>query len=406
MDLYLVDDAVAREWQPFALTRPIGELMFGVSTLRARAADQTGARPVGHVTSAGLTGFEEPGAPPVVPLDLTPSDRPRLFLWSRAILAGPVPPLPDDGCVLLEVGGRFAGIWIPAGTAGTETLFASALDGTPQAAGLPVVDLQGFLLESPWDLMARSPGQVVIDGEGFPDSDVPAGVDKLGSGRLSIGRGAFVEPNVVFDTRNGPVILEEDVHVHAFTRVAGPAYVGPGSILLGGSFGEVSFGPMCRIRGEVRASIVLGYSNKAHDGFLGHAVLGRWVNLGAMTTNSNLKNNYGPVRLDVAGSSIDTGMTKVGCFLGDHVKTGIGTLLNTGTIIGAASNVFGGAMPPKYVPPFSWGVGHDLTTHDPERFLSAAAVVMSRRDQSLPEGMRQMYRQAFESTAQERAPGT
>ncbi|MDH3225000.1 MAG: putative sugar nucleotidyl transferase, partial [Gemmatimonadota bacterium] len=236
MDLYLVDDAVARNWQPFALTRPIGELMFGTSTLRARTAALTGAQTIGHVTRPELAGFEEPEAPPVVRLDLSPSDRPRLFLWSRAVLAGPLPRLPEDRSLLLEVGGRFAGISIPAGTAGAETLFASAVEGRPESSELTVVDLQGFLLDSPWDLMARSADQIVIDGAGFSDAEVPAGTDKLGDGRLSIEKGTFVEPSVVFDTRSGPVILDEDVHVHAFTRVAGPAYVGPGSILLGGSF--------------------------------------------------------------------------------------------------------------------------------------------------------------------------
>ena len=378
--------------------------MFGAYTLRARAALVTRTTPVGHISADDLAGFSEPGAPPVVSASPGPQDRARLFLNSRVVVQGPLPsPQPDDATTL-EVDGQFAGLWVPPGASLPEATLSAALEGQAPE-GWSVTPLEGYVLSTPWELMARSPDQTRLDAVDFEASEPPPGVHKLGSGHLSIGAGTFIEPSVVIDTRGGPVVIDRDVHVHAFTRIAGPAYVGPGCILLGGAFGDISFGPQCRIRGEVRATIILGYSNKAHDGFLGHAVLGRWVNLGAMTTNSNLKNNYGPVRLDVAGTVLDTGMTKVGCFLGDHVKTGIGTLLNTGTIIGAGSNVFGGAMPPKYVPPFSWGVGSDLTTHDVERFLSSTEVVMSRRDQPLPDSMRGVFRKAFESSAPLRTPG-
>ncbi|NNM34063.1 MAG: hypothetical protein HKO53_13400, partial [Gemmatimonadetes bacterium] len=373
-------------------------------TLRARAAKATGGEAVGHITSSALAGFDEPGAPPVVEADLGAGDRNRLFLSSRVVAGAPLPALPHETPALLRVEGQWAGLWVPSGTPVPESLLDAALRGVEPSESPPVVEFPGLALDTPWDLLSRSPERTRRDAADFTASDLPPGVHRLGDGHVHIGEGALVEPSVVIDTRSGPVVLDRDVHVHAFTRIAGPAYVGPGSILLGGSFGDISFGPMCRIRGEVKTTIVLGYSNKAHDGFLGHAVLGRWVNLGAMTTNSNLKNNYGPVRLDVAGKTIDTGMIKVGSFLGDHVKTGIGTLLNTGTVIEAASNVFGGAMPPKYVPPFSWGVGSELTTHDIDRFLAATEVVMSRRDQPFPDPMRQLFRRAFESSAPLREP--
>jgi UDP-N-acetylglucosamine diphosphorylase / glucose-1-phosphate thymidylyltransferase / UDP-N-acetylgalactosamine diphosphorylase / glucosamine-1-phosphate N-acetyltransferase / galactosamine-1-phosphate N-acetyltransferase len=185
------------------------------------------------------------------------------------------------------------------------------------------------------------------------------------------------------------------VTVRSFTRLGGPAYVGPGSTLLGGPFAAVSIGPMCKVHGEMEETIVLGYSNKAHDGFLGHACLGRWVNLGAMTTNSDLKNNYGRIRMWTPSGDADTGLVKLGCLLGDHVKTGIGALLNTGTVVGAGSNLFGSELPPKYVPPFSWGSGSELVAYDVERFLAVAGTVMGRRGLELGDGMRQLLREAW-----------
>jgi hypothetical protein len=159
------------------------------------------------------------------------------------------------------------------------------------------------------------------------------------------------------------------------------------------------------VRGELADSVLTGFVNKAHDGYIGHALLGRWVNLGAFTTNSDLKNNYRPVSVWTPDGDRDTGLLKVGCFLGDHVKTGIGTVLNTGTVIGAGSNIFGGLMPPTVVPPFSWGSGADLRDHHADRFLATTEHVMARRGQALTPGVRRILQEAWRATAGRRAAG-
>jgi len=174
---------------------------------------------------------------------------------------------------------------------------------------------------------------------------------------IFIGKDAIVDGGVVLDSREGPIYIEPGVQVSNLTCLEGPAYVGRESRLAGGRItGGCSFGPQCRIGGEVQSTIVLGYSNKWHHGFLGHSYVGEWVNLGALTTNSDLKNNYSPVHVDLGDKSVDTGQIKVGSFIGDHVKTGIGTLLDTGASIGFGSNIFGGGLVErKYVPPLLLG---------------------------------------------------
>lgn len=188
-------------------------------------------------------------------------------------------------------------------------------------------------------------------------------------------------------------------------RLTGPLFVGPGTRILGGQVGSSTIGPVSMVRGEVADSVLLGFVNKAHDGYLGHALVGRWVNLGAFTTNSDLKNNYRPVSVWTPDGEVDTGLLKVGCFLGDHVKSGIGTVLNTGTVIGAGSNVFGGLMPPTVVPPFSWGTGSDLRDHQLDKFLATAKRVMARRGEELTPGVRRIFEQAWAATAGRRAEG-
>jgi UDP-N-acetylglucosamine diphosphorylase/glucosamine-1-phosphate N-acetyltransferase len=230
-------------------------------------------------------------------------------------------------------------------------------------------------------------------------------VHVIGDHRVLLSRGAVVEPGVVLDTRGGPILLAEDTRIEGPARITGPFYLGPGSTVLGGAVGLSSIGPACKIRGEVTDSIFLGFSNKAHDGHIGHAVLGRWVNLGAGTINSDLKNTYSSVRLRLADGEVDTGLTKCGSFIGDHVKTGIGTLLNTGTVIGAASNVFGGGMPPMCVPAFSWGEGDRLGEYRADKFFATAAIAMRRRGVELSEGMRHVLGRAAERARNQRGAG-
>src|SRR5205814_1749093 len=166
-------------------------------------------------------------------------------------------------------------------------------------------------------------------------------------------------------------------HVRAFSRVSGPCCVGAESTVMGGDVTACSIGPMCKIRGEMSSAIVLGYTNKGHEGFVGNSYLGRWVNLGAGTTTSNLKNTYGEVSLWTPRGFRPTGLQFLGTLFGDHAKTGIGTMLTTGTVLGAGVNVYGTTMPPKAVPPFAWGEGEPYDTYRLDKFLATAAIVMS-----------------------------
>ncbi len=395
--LLLLDDPDARAWHPFALTRPAGELLFGTETIRARCERVFGITCEGHLAGSPLIGFEYPGAPPCLAASDAGTDADRLVLSSRFV-PDAAPASWPQGPAVLSSGATPVGAWVPRGMPLPPRLKAGLW---PDA--WPRVPVQGRILGSLWELMAANPERLRADGARYPESGLPAGVLRVGAGLASMAPGAVIEAGVVVDTTGGPVMVAPGARVRAPCRICGPAWVGPGSTVLGGELAAVSIGPECRIRGEVESSLVLGYTNKAHDGFLGHAIVGSWVNLGAMTTNSDLKNTYGPVRVPTEGRMVETGLTKAGCLLGDHVRTGIGTLLDTGTVVGAGSNLFGGRMPPRAVPPFSWGAGADLGAYDIERFLETAAVVMRRRGVALSTGTRELYRRAFHDTAGQRA---
>jgi UDP-N-acetylglucosamine diphosphorylase/glucosamine-1-phosphate N-acetyltransferase len=401
VSLILFDDAVSRRWQPFALTRPGGELRFGAFTTRRRAERVFGARCAAHLGPDHLHGFEEGDAPPVLAYADAPTDGDRLFLSARAVPewgSGEIWAKRRGGSGVVIVGGEVAGWFAPDGTPAPGPAFFDSPPTILDRTG--AVELEGRMIGPVWELMSGNPEQVARDVAAlFPDAvaaALPAGSHQLGEHPLLLGNGVQVEPCVVFDTSAGPIWLDDGVTVKAFTRMAGPAYVGRNSLVLGGSLEAVTIGDGCRIRGEFAQSVCLNYVNKAHDGHIGHAYLGAWVNLGAETTNSDLKNNYGPVRLWTPQGELDTGELKVGCFLGDHVKTGIGLLLNTGTVVGAGSNLYGALLPPKYVPPFSWGTGEDLTAYRVDKFLDVARHAMARRKVTMSEAAEGQLRRAWE----------
>ncbi len=227
-----------------------------------------------------------------------------------------------------------------------------------------------------------------------------------GRGDVHLAAGAETASGVIIDATAGPVALDRDVRIGAGAFLQGPCYLGPGtrvkplSLLLHGCFS----GPQCRIGGEVEEAQFQGFANKQHHGFLGHAALGEWVNLGAGVTNSDLKNNYSPVRVTVQGRELPTGRLFVGSCLGDHVKVGIQGRLNTGTVFEPFCNWFGAGFPPKYLPAYTWGGDDGFGEYRLDRALETAAAVMERRGRSLGAGEEAVYQGIFERAAEGR-PG-
>jgi len=187
----------------------------------------------------------------------------------------------------------------------------------------------------------------------------------------------------------------------------GPLYIGDYSLVKASAkiYHGTSIGPHCKVGGEVENSIIHSYSNKQHEGFLGHAYLGSWINIGADTNNSDLKNTYGSVKVVVNGKTVDTGMQFVGLTMGDHSKTGINMMFDTGTVVGISSNLYGAGLPPKFVPSFSWGSPGSLSVFELEKSLEIARRMMARRDVRMTPAYETMMRHAFAATDDERRLG-
>ncbi len=202
-------------------------------------------------------------------------------------------------------------------------------------------------------------------------------------GLVFIDEGVTIDPMVLIDATGGPVVILSGSIINSFTRIEGPAVIGRNCLILGAKIrAGVSLGDVCRIGGEVEESIFHGYDNKYHDGFIGHSYIGEWVNMGAMTSNSDLKNDYTPVKVYTPNSRKKTGLKKIGCFMGDFVKTSIGTLINTGTSIGTgAMLVHAGQLTPYHIPPFCRYMYSEIgPPQNPDEFIETCRQAMSRRN--------------------------
>lgn len=265
------------------------------------------------------------------------------------------------------------------------------------------------LFRYPWEFVKANASEIeadiprrnltrTVDPEKFDHSHI------LNPDQVYLGENVVIKPSGVLDATTGPIIIDDNVEIGHNSTILGPCYIGANSKIsaVANIKGKVSMGPVCKVGGEVGETIIQGYSNKKHEGFLGGAYVGKWVNLGASTNNSDLKNNYAPVSVPVNGELIDTGMQFYGCILGDHTKTAIGTKINTGSSYGIGCNIFGAGFPPKFIPSFSWGESEKLVEYHLESMLETAAIVMGRRDIPMTRAYKSLLKQIFTLTDKER----
>jgi len=404
----LYDDARARTFEPFASTRPISEMTAGIALIRERwkvaLQPNDGVQFIAGPRHAGFSeGVDTRAATGTLP-------RGTIVVNARCVPAVPVDATKAAkraaSCTMWRCGSQLAAVRlsdavdVSAFTDGT-----LALDDLHAGTGA-IDDVKGWWLDEVWDFIRLLPDQLASDiaqvieqpamRDAMPFYAPPGHATILGAHPvLVLGPTerepqlprTMIEPYVVFDATAGPIMIHSGSHIRAFSRISGPCYIGREVQVMGGDITTCSIGDVCKVRGELSNSIFLGHANKGHDGFVGHSYLGRWVNLGASTVTSNLKNTYGPVSLWTPSGVRDTGLQFLGTMFGDHVKTGIGLRLSTGTVIGAGANVYGD-MPPKMVPPFSWGENAPYSIYRADKFVEAAKRMMSRRHVDLTDGAR------------------
>ena len=264
-------------------------------------------------------------------------------------------------------------------------------------------------VKNTWDIFSLNDKAIQQDFELLTkertSQPIPKTVQAINPEKIFIEDGAKIT-FAFLNASSGPIYIGKDAEIMEGCVVRGPLAMCEHSALKMGAkiYGATTLGPHCKVGGEVNNSVLMGYSNKGHDGFLGNSVLGEWCNLGADTNNSNLKNNYAEVKLwDYnTGRFAKTGLQFCGLMMGDHSKCGINTMFNTGTVVGVSANIFGSGFPRNFVPSFSWGGASGFTEYKTDKVFEVAKVVMSRRNMEFDEQDERILEHVFEITKQYR----
>ncbi|MDX9847217.1 MAG: GlmU family protein [Tenuifilaceae bacterium] len=259
---------------------------------------------------------------------------------------------------------------------------------------------------NPWDIFRLNGEAIESDfkllTQGRKSQPVPQSNTAIAPEKIFIEEGAVVQCSVL-NAQSGPIYIGKDSEVMEGSLIRGPFALGEHSALKLGAkiYGPTTIGPHSKVGGEVNNCVIFGYSNKAHDGFIGNSVIGEWCNLGADTNTSNLKNNYASVRLwsYVKKGFVDTGLQFCGLIMGDHSKCGINTMFNTGTVVGVSANIFGDGFPRNFIPSFSWGGAQGFTTYKTSKAFETAEIVMGRRGIELSEVDKDILNHIFDETA-------
>ncbi len=266
-----------------------------------------------------------------------------------------------------------------------------------------------LIIENTWDIFTNAGKMIDFDFNLITKGRQSQAISKtntvLGNHPIFLEEGATVEASVL-NTTNGAIYIGKDAEIMEGSQIRGPFSMGEHSVVKMGAkiYGPTILGQHVKVGGELNNVVIFGYSNKAHDGFLGNSVIGEWCNLGADTNNSNLKNNYAPVRLwnyETKGFK-KTGLQFCGTIMGDHSKCGINTMLNTGTVIGVNCNIYGAGFPRNFVPSFSWGGAGGYIVYQTNKAFDVAKTVMARRNIELSDTDKAILSHIFEETKQYR----
>jgi UDP-N-acetylglucosamine diphosphorylase/glucosamine-1-phosphate N-acetyltransferase len=387
MHLILFDGRERDALLPLTYTRPMGLLRWGILTIAEKWEKELGLIP-GYLTAEHLKEKY-----PVLPGDMN--------LYVNGGLC------PNDA-LLDALEGLEDGQALIHGEELLAYKSSAPWDGEEWEEDVETLEFANeyHLCRHPYDLFRLNGEELECDFQRLTKgrSSAPlSGSNTLIGDRIFIEEGAQAEA-ATFNSLSGPIYLGKDSLVMEGSVVRGGLSLGESAQLKLAAkiYGPSTIGPYCKVGGEVSNSVIMGYANKGHDGFLGNSVLGEWCNLGADTNTSNLKNNYAEVRLWSYESKRfeSTGLQFCGLIMGDHSKSGINTMFNTGTLVGVSSNIFGGGFPRNFIPSFSWGGSSGFTEYRFDKAMETAEKVMGRRGVELDEVERAILRHVFDETAE------
>lgn len=385
MNYILFDGTVRNALLPFTFTRPVADIRVGILTIREKWEMYLG------YTTTSLT--EEYLMEKFPMVEMEENVMINASFLPNEILVEMIMNLEHNQAIVYQ-----------------EEIVAFFTNDTQEEVDFDTYDLIEFdgdivQIQNTWDIFEKNDVAIREDFNFLTDDrtsqPIPKSVNVIAPENIFIEEGAKLE-FVTLNASTGPIYIGKNAEIMEGSVIRGPfALCEEAQVKLATKiYGATTVGPHCRVGGEVNNSVLFGYSNKGHDGFLGNSVLGEWCNIGADSNNSNLKNNYEEVRLwsyETEGFA-RTGLQFCGLMMGDHSKCGINTMFNTGTVIGVSTNIFGSGFPRNFVPSFSWGGASGFTTYITKKAFETAKIVMSRRKVDFSEADAKIMEHIFEET--------
>ena len=384
MNYILFDGSVRDQLLPFTFTRPVADIRVGIMSIREKWEK--------YLSNTTSTITEE----------YLSQKWPMVEMEENIMINASFLPTPElmEQILNLESG---EGIFYEEDV----VAFYAKEDEEVDLNGITQIELEGkaFRIEHPWDIFKLNAEAIAADFEFLTldrKSQPISSTNKIiAPENVFLEEGAKVECAII-NASEGPVYIGANAEVMEGSIIRGPFALCENSTVKMGAkiYGGTTIGPHSKAGGEISNSVIIGYSNKGHDGFLGNSVLGEWCNLGADTNTSNLKNDYSNVKLwdHAAGKFAPTGLQFCGLMMGDHSKSGINTMFNTGTVVGVSANIFGAGFPRNFIPSFSWGGSAGTTTYKTNKAFEVAEKVMARRDIEFSEEDRAILEYVFEET--------
>jgi UDP-N-acetylglucosamine diphosphorylase/glucosamine-1-phosphate N-acetyltransferase len=385
---------------PLAFTRPVGELRVGILTIKEKwekwAAANNKQAVVSHKTQPYLSTL--------FPAQYADNN---LMICADLLTNNELAQTIAD---LKEGVAAYDGDTLIAVKLNREAAQNFVYDTFVPAEKVQLTNVQVDRIKAPHDIFMHNDKALRYDFELLTKGRKSKAISD--TNRVISPENVFIEDSAIVECANlnastGPIYIGVDAEVMEGSSIRGPFALGEHSQLKLNTkiYGPTTVGPHSKVGGEVTRSVIMGYSNKGHDGFLGDSVLGYWCNLGADTNNSNLKNNYAEVKLwDYESKRFKkTGLQFCGLIMGDHSKCGINTMFNTGTVVGICANIFGAGFPRNFVPDFAWGGAHGFETYKPEKVFETAELVYKRRGLTLSDEEKAVLVEVFNQTAEHRS---
>ncbi len=391
MHIYIYEDQRAMDLDPLASTRAAFDIRIGVGTFYDHIKSQFPEATISLFVReeiAEVTAERHPNCV-VNPTEVTDG----LWLLGNVIWDQDVSELTKNEDAIFYLNQKIIGANLSSKAGNNWLKIGGPLNKNPKGDNKMAVS--ATYCQYLWQILDQMPTAILSSANraGKPvNASAFEGVSFMSEGQVFVGD-ATIQPTALVNAEKGPVIIDDGAVIHGQTYLEGPLYIGKNTMIKPLTQIKNSvIGPQCKIGGEVDTVLIQGYTNKVHDGHLGDAVLGAWVNLGAGTINSNLKNNYTEVSVQVNGRNVNTGSIHVGCFMGDHVKTAIGTVLNTGTLIGPGAMIATDGFPPKTIRPFTWYVNGHHRKVLLDKFLETAYHVKKRRGKTLSNAEKTLFK--------------